>query len=206
MLQEVNGGEYYTYNEGTLSFTYYPVTGLVRGATADSTYRSIEHFARIGFEINWILCNIGRLTIYVKTPDHLSEEESLELISVSRESLFAAEKEDKKSLREKTIAGNIDNNTGKVLSEHTLKDQIRALKNDTKYSREDVADWFNTFNIESIRTDYPLIVASTRSKKVISDQAKRYLWILFEQGKLIKLTPEEVAAKLKKYSGVSDKT
>lgn len=194
-----NNNQYYTYSEGTMFFTYYPLSGIVKPNSHPSAYRVIEHFARRGFEIDWLKTNVQRLNIVVNIPEHLTKEEVDALIQSTKDDLHEAYREDKKNNRDKVIQGNIDNNTGGIIKEDSLRSALSKLKKGGK-TREQAADFFNNYNIEEGRPAQPLMITSTKSKPVIVEEGKKILYKLFEQGKLRKLTPEEVSSKLGKLN------
>lgn len=198
MLAKVDNCNYYSYSEGMLHFLYYPESGMVKASNTHSSHRAIEHFAMRGFEIDWLRTNMLRNTLYVILPDHLTVEESLSILSKTKEGLYAEELAIKQKARADIILNNVDNTTGEVIKEQYLIDTIGRLNQLKNKSREDIADWYNKYNIEKARPDNPIIICSTKAKKTIISEGKKIIWSLFEEGNLRKLTKEEFETKMTK--------
>lgn len=181
---------YYTFKDGQLFFTYYPTLGKVSATNAQTTYMAIEHFVKRGFDIDWHKTRVGQLLLYVVTPEHLTEEETKSIICTTKDELVNSYKEDKLSSREKLILNNIDNNTGKPLSEKSLMNTMSAFHKDN-HDRYYVANWFNQFNIEKERPNKPIIIVSTKCKSVVVKEGRKVIMSLFNKGELRKLTPEQ---------------
>lgn len=196
--------EYYAYRDGGFNFIYYPQQGKVQGGNPASLVRAIEHFAYRGWSIDWKRTNTARNVLYLADMQHLNAEDQIALLSKTTESLYAQSKADKVSAREKLILGNIDNNTGDVLTEKFLSTTIKKMSNSGKaLSRAHVVDWFNQFNLETIKLDSPVIILSTKSKATVISEGSTPLWQLFEEGKLRVLTAEAYKSKMDSHGGNS---
>ena len=195
-LNKIEGCNYFSYQEGLLGYLYYIESGIVKCNNANSTYLAIEHFSRRGFEIDWLNSNVGRRQLTVTLPEHLTQEESLSVLGKTKEELYAQETEDKRKVREEIISRNVDNSTGKVITEKYLRELMSTLNSVVNKDRTNISDWFNKFNIEAIRPNAPIIVVSTKPKKTIITEGRGLIWKLFEKGELRKLTKEEFANKM----------
>ena len=191
--------EYFAYVEGAIRFTYYPHLNKVACTNGLSFYRSIEHFAYRGFEIDWTKSNINTLNLFVKAPEFLTEEETFDILSKGSETLYHQSKADEAKTRGKLILNNIDNNTGLPIEEVKLRNKIANMQA-SKHNRYICAEWIGHYNIEVARPDKPLVTVSTKSKAIIMKEGKRVLLGLFEKGLLRKLTEEEYQEKLDKHS------
>lgn len=200
MLAKVDNCDFYTYTEGVISFIYYPSSGKVQCSNSTSTYRAIEHFARRSFEVDWVLSNIIRNIIYVTLPKYLTEEESLAILGKTKEELYAEDLHQKEVALEELLAKNVDNTTGNVIKEENLRSVISKINTDKKKGKADVAAWFNHYNIEEARPDNPVIILSTKSKRVIMEEGKKIIWSLFKQGRLRKLTKEAYQEKMDRFN------
>lgn len=194
-MQKVNE-EYYVYVEGVVNFTYYPSTGFVKVANRLSYFRSIEHFAYRGMEIDWIKSNINSLILYIKPPDHLSEEEVVFILGQAKENMHNQFLENEIVSRTKRLSCNIDNRTGNVIEEGKLLNQLKNLVINKKLDRYGCAEWFNHYNLDLIRPDNPLLIVSTKSRSIVIKEGKRLILSLFEKGELRRLTEDEYLAKI----------
>lgn len=204
MLARVNGCDYYTYNVGFVNFIYYPDSGMVKCSNATSTYRCVEHFARRGFEIDWVTSNVVRNTLHVKLPEHLTEEEVISTLSKTKEELYAEHLHKKEEQLAELLSCNIDENTGKVITDNYLTHAISSLNTSKSKSRGDAVAWFNHYNIEAARPDSPVIILSTKSKRVIIEEGKKIIWSLFNKGELRKLTKEDYQKKMDNYHNTKE--
>lgn len=198
MLNKIENCNYYSYSEGALGFLYYPESGMVKASNSTSTYRAVEYFAARGYKVDWALTNVIRNTLYITMPDYIMEEEALLLLSKTKEELHAQEVTDLKIARDKVISQNVDNTTGEVIKELYLKTTMGRLNKSANKTREDIASWFDNYNLEAIRPESPTINVSTKSKKTIINEGRGLVWQLFEKGELRKLTEDEYKDKMSK--------
>lgn len=192
-------GNAYSYQEGVLSFLYYPDSGMVKGATNYATLRAIEHFAYRGFEVDWvnINTNIGRNTFYIKPPEHLTEEDIRDLIRSTKKELTSVASQIKAKEKERVLGNNWNNKLDRQITETYLYTSIANLK---KKDRKTISEWFNKFNIEEVRRcDSPLLTVSSRSVTMLIEEGKNLVFKLYHKGKLIRYSEEEYQNKLRKY-------
>lgn len=189
---------YFTFTEGAVSFVYYPDTQMVKVSNQLSFFRSIEFFAYRGFLIDWNRSNINTFTLFLIVPDYLEGQRASSLITKATRDLHNQAKEDEKRRREDRSQTNLDNNTGNKITFTIIENAFRNLKRSNK-SRQQIVDWFNHYNLEEIRPDFPLMRVSTKPISILIDEGKTVIRKLFDQGKLRKLTEEQYQEKLLKY-------
>lgn len=190
---------YFTFTEGAVSFVYYPDIQMVKVVNQLSFFRSIEFFAYRGFFIDWNRSNINTFTLFLIVPDYLEGHRANSIITRATNDLYNQAKEDEARRREERIKGNVDNNTGNIITFPVIESSLRSLKRSNK-SRQGIVDWFNRYNLEEIRPpDFPLMRVSTKPVNVLIEEGKASIRKLFDQGKLRKLTKEQYQEKLLKY-------
>tara|TARA_R110000787_G_scaffold90783_1_gene191460 strand:- start:2635 stop:3249 length:615 start_codon:yes stop_codon:yes gene_type:complete len=188
----------YTWKESRyISFTYRPADGLVRAANRPSIEKAIEYFCYKQYRVDWKNSNTAQGILQVVIPDHLEADQEELLLTSSLEDMVATSLVAREKAKSSLLLLNVDNSTGEVIKEKYLSDTMGRINKSANKTREDIAEWFNKYNLELARPDTPLISVSTKAKKTIIDEGKGLVWKLFEQGKLRKLTKEEYEAKIK---------
>ncbi len=188
---------YYSYVEGGLNFLYYPHLGKVQANNNFSLTRAIEHFCVRGWAIDWDKTKLVRYTLFLSGMDHLSEELQIELLSTTIESLYAQSVADEAKARDKLLLSNVRNEDDTVIREDSLDRAMYDMKSSGKETTRDaIVDWFNHFNLETIKLDSPVIIRSTKSKSTIIAEGSKPLWELFEKGELRLLTLEQYTSKM----------
>lgn len=193
--------KYWIKKEGT-HFEFFPSQGKIVCETDVQLLKAIHFVGKCNLEVDWTSFK-GRtfLINYAKEHDYKDYLFALNKLVAEMESQG---KLDKKNL----LANNINNATGKSLSIHQIRVEIRYLLEcikSKKKNRQHVIDYFNRYNIEDDverqRTGASIMEITTKSSKVLIQEGKGALERLFKKGKLVKLTREEFDAKMELYNG-----
>lgn len=187
------------FSEGNIQFKYYPYTGEVFCPSSHSLVLTAHHFGLRGFEISESRSEIHKNMLFVHPPTDMEKVEAFRLIKKTLREL----KDDRKQKRAALIANNINNRTGNPITWATINAYIHKLKTGD-LSRDKVARWFNTFNVEEDKhlkaKNTTVIEVSTRSKATIIKMGLDILKRLFKEGKLRRLTEEQYQAKMEVYA------
>jgi hypothetical protein len=190
---------FYSHKEGAFSFLYYPIEGFVKPANGFSSYRCIEYFARRGFEVDWSRSHVLQLRIYINLPLHLTEEDTLAIITRTQGELYALDEETKIKARQLILDKNWNNSKECVITKAYLEAQMAYLMSSKVRDRQYVCDAFDRYNIELARPKHPTMRMATKTTKNLVNEGKRLLFLLWEDGRLIKYTKEETKTKMEGY-------
>ena len=195
-LTKVNNLDVYTWKESRyIGFVYRPTDGLVKTANRPSADKAIEYFSYKQYRIDWKNSNTAQGILQVIIPEHLSKEDEVELLSSTLDEMEATSIIKAEQVQDTLLLNNVDNTTGEIIKYQYLHDTMGRINKAKNKTREDVAEWFNHYNLEVIRPDNPVIVVSTKAKKTIIDEGRVLIWKLFNEGQLRKLTKEEYMTK-----------
>jgi hypothetical protein len=184
--------ECYTHNDSFAYFKYFPLSGVIRCHSRMNMFKVLHLLGTCGIDVDWNKTNI--MTFVIQLPPLCDEQDDIVITQLldfcqPYEDIISSEK----------YKNNVDNRTGRMLQWSSLKVQMSNMISSKSFDRVKTANWFNSFNIETIRPEEPLMIVSTKSKATIVDEGKKWLERLYAEGKLIKYTKDELKTKLEKY-------
>ena len=191
----------YWIEENGISFQYYPMEAKIVCETDASLLKAIHLVGMCNIEIDWTSFKGRSFHIQYKSSDKWMDFQKS--LSVLAHRMKSKDKVEKESL----LKNNIDNNTGKPIKYGTLIKAIFDLGKkyeDKKIRREDIARFFNRYNIEDdveriARKGSILVMQKSKPASTAIREGKEALIRLFRKGKLVKLTTDEYIAKMERY-------
>lgn len=185
--------KHYVHADNHMYFHYTPSTGVIRCQTRVNMLKCAHHLGMNNIPVDWVNSKVAIFVLQVEPMTSDADEDT-----VANVLSFCQYYED--SLNSELYKNNVDNRTGLMLQWNSLKVTMSRMINDKSFDRTKVANWFNGFNIETIRPEEPLMIVSTKSKATIVDEGKKWIERLYSKGELIKYTKEETKCKLEKYA------
>lgn len=182
----------YTHQEDNLYFQYYPFSGVIRCHSKLGMLKVVHLLGESNIDVDWNKTNI--LKFIVQLPPMFEKQEDY---LVGQVLSFCQHYED--IISHEKYKNNVDNRTGAVLNWNSLKVIMSRMIKDKSFDRNKVANWFNSFNIETIRPDEPIISISTKSKDTLVVEGKKWVERLYSKGELIRYTKEQFNEKMEKY-------
>lgn len=191
----------YWIEDGNTRFEYYPLEAKIVCFSDGAVLKAVHLVGKVGFEVDWTSFK-GRSFLIKHTPKDTWKMFYKRLCTLAT-SMQCQEKIDKENLLE----NNRDNNTGKSLNYGTLIKSMFDLGKKyeaKKIRREDIAKFFNRYNIEDdeeriVRGADLMVLQKSKAASTAIREGKEALIRLFRKGKLIKLTKEEYIAKMERY-------
>lgn len=182
-------------------FEFFPHEGKVICYSSGALLKAVHHFGAAGFDIDWSTFSGRGFT--VSTADNITAGDLKHMLCRATRDLVSKSKKNKDDL----LLRNWDRNKNKSICIYSLRASICDLKNKVKAkkkSRQDVADFFNRFNIEDdpdriSRGSGIMQVKGTNTSTYMIQAGKNSLEKLWAMGKLVKLTKEEWLEKVEDY-------
>lgn len=182
----------YVHTDDHMYFQYTPSTGVIRCQTRVNMLKCAHHLGMNNIPVDWVNSKVAIFVLQVQPMNAKADEDT-----VAATLSFCQHYED--IISHEKYKNNVDNRTGAVLNWNSLKVIMSRMIKDKSFDRNKVANWFNSFNIETIRPDEPVLIVSTKSKDTLVVEGKKWIERLYSKGELIRYTKEQFNEKMEKY-------